>query len=111
MTVRGGYTFLNDSWRPGGQVTQVLLHPKIPESAEWLPPALAYVENHSLDRHEQRYITFVVQSRLVERPTGVPYPRFEVEVRFLDNQGAYIRQQRNGEVLSLSVAGESRRSP
>lgn len=84
--------FKNDSWRGGGHVSGIQMVPHSLDTATWLNDKIIPSNSEIFTAYEERTVKSNALFKFPQLVAGKKYPQFAVDIQFLDQKGAVIKE-------------------
>jgi hypothetical protein len=95
--------FKNTSWRGGGHITALQMVPHSLDTATWLPNRTVSNNSETFDAYEEKVVKLNALFQFPELTLGKKYPEFVVDIQFLDQKGAVIKEYGSGKPYSFQL--------
>src|ERR1043165_895403 len=95
--------FKNNSWREGGRITALQMVPHSLDTATWLTSKTVPNNSETFDAHEEKVVKLNALFQFPELTVGKKYPEFAVDIQFLDQKGAVIKEYGTGKPYSFQL--------
>lgn len=93
--------FKNVSWRGGGNIGGLRLVPHSLDTATWLSNKVVNSNSETFAAREEKIVKSTALFQLPEIKLGKKYPQFVVDIQFLDQNGAIIKEASSGKPYSF----------
>ncbi len=93
--------FKNDSWRGGGHITALQMVPRSLDAAFWFPNKVVPNNSETFRAYEEKIVKSNALFQLPQLALGKKYPGFVVDIQFLDQKGAVIKERGSGKPYSF----------
>ena len=91
--------FKNNSWKGGGHITAIQMVPH----ATWLTTKIVPNNSETFAAYEERVVKFNALFQFPEITLDKRYPDFVVDIQFLDQKGAVIKEYSSGKPYSFQL--------
>ncbi|MDQ1522247.1 MAG: hypothetical protein QOG00_3966 [Pyrinomonadaceae bacterium] len=95
--------FKNTSWRGGGHITALQMVPHSLDTATWLSNRTVPNNSETLDAYEEKIVKLNALFQFPELTLGRKYPEFVVDIQFLDQKGAVIKEYGSSKPYSFQL--------
>jgi hypothetical protein len=93
--------FKNDSWRGGGHITALQMVPHSLDAATWFTTKIVPNNSETFAAYEEKIVKSNALFQFPELTFGKKYPEFVVDIQFLDQKGAVIKEYGSGKPYSF----------
>jgi hypothetical protein len=93
--------FKNDSWRGGGHITSLQMVPRSLDAAFWFPNKTVPNYSETFGAYDEKIVKSNALFQFPQLAPGKKYPGFVVDIQFLDQKGAVIRERGSGKPYSF----------